>query len=331
MKKLRDKKTAFTLIELSVLLLVISILAAGVLSVSNVNVKNNKVEITQKRMQTIYKAIAAYVAENGALPCPASLSDSVFDVNFGNSVGVAGACTDSLQATYVSSTQANVVYGAVPVRALGIALENAIDGFDSKIVYVVAENYTIAEFPNLVSFNGFSFANEGATNTIRVINLTSNDVKSDVAFSLISFGENRYGAFNAGLQTQNDAVSSNVYEQQNYISNINSISNPKTADFGQHGSYANQAVFIFADETDSSFDDILFFKSRKDLLKDYPNLMYLAGCDLNDSGWAAGYNMAYYNAVSYSTSSCPMPNVLVFPGKICGLYGENWINRVSCP
>lgn len=71
MKK-RHKK-AFSLIELSIIILIISIIAAGSLTVSKTIVNNAKIATTKAKMDTIYKALTAFIATNRRLPCPALL------------------------------------------------------------------------------------------------------------------------------------------------------------------------------------------------------------------------------------------------------------------
>src|SRR3989338_4936733 len=323
------KKSAFTLIELSVILLVLSILAIGVLLVTTTNVENKKIAITKKRMETIYKALAVYVIKEGNLPCPASLINKKDATNYGVLIGTEGDCSNDLASdgVYASSAQSNIIYGAVPVISLSLPIEMAEDGFGGKIIYAVSQFHTKSEFPTLTDNEGFSFYDTGSTSLMTVINRASDDVKTDVMFVLMSLGENKYGGFNADSISQNSTTSSNAYEQDNYIKNINTASFPYQADFGEDASYPSQVVFNLSDDNDSSFDDILFFKSRRDLFQDFPEAKFLAGCNSEDSGWSSNYGLAFYDAVDYRATDC-VATPGMYPAKICTSFGDVWVLRV---
>ena len=67
------KNKAFSLIELSIVLLIISILASSALSISTNSIINNKIKVTNDRINQLYKAIGNFLVINGRIPCPASL------------------------------------------------------------------------------------------------------------------------------------------------------------------------------------------------------------------------------------------------------------------
>ncbi len=323
------KKTAFTLIELSIVLLVLSILAAGAISVSSSYVKNDKVKITQERMKVIYKAIGVYVLKNYALPCPASLVKTKDEAGYGEQVGSIGTCYGSTpnHGVYSSNLRSSVVYGMVPIKELNLPVEMSQDGFGNKIVYVINQNHTIPEFPVPFSANGFSFKRNISNDEIQVLKMPQNTLTEGVVMALISFGANRFGAFGANSAQQNEA-SASVYEQQNYLTNINIVPAPHNADFGVNSSYPTKITFTASNSDDATFDDIVFFKTRNDILFDF-DATFLKPCD-NNSTNTSGYNPAFYGQVSYLPFECASPNEGRYASKVCG-YNDIWYDKFQCP
>jgi prepilin-type N-terminal cleavage/methylation domain-containing protein len=69
----KSSPKAFSLLELSIVILIASILVTGALSVSSSMTDERKIIITKDRMDVIYKALGTFLLKNKRLPCPASL------------------------------------------------------------------------------------------------------------------------------------------------------------------------------------------------------------------------------------------------------------------
>lgn len=323
------KKTAFTLIELSLVLLVLSILVAGAISVSGSAVRNDKIKITQERMKAVYKAIGIYVSKNYGLPCPASLVKKKDDVGYGAQVGSTGSCTNYSpnEGVYSSNLRSSIVYGMVPIRELNLPVEMSEDGFGNKIIYIINQYHTIREFPDYYNYNGFSFKRNFSNDEIQVVKKPENALTEGVVMVLLSAGPNRFGAFGTSSTSQN-ATSTNIYEQQNYLSNINSVPAPHAADFGLHANYPTKITIAASDSSDATFDDIVFFKTRNDILFDF-DATFLKVCD-NGSSNTSGYNHRYYGQVSYLPFECNPPDNGKYPSKVCG-FNDIWYDKFQCP
>lgn len=316
-------RKAYSLIELSIVILIISILITGALSISVSNVNNAKVKVTNDRIREIYKAIGNFLLSNRRLPCPASLKKvKTVDSDYGSEVGGGSGCVGS--GVYVSSANGatSLVYGMVPVRALGLTDDMAEDAFESKIAYVVDKDFT--NFLQTVpDFSGShpTFATAPYTSTITINEEPAGVVQAatnDAVMVLISYGANKLGAFNANSSAQNQ-TSSDAAEQYNYPSSFDDSGN--TAVFNK--------VFFSSSGNSDSFDDIVFFKRRNDIVGDF-NGMFLIPCQGTTSDNFGGAN-AYYGQIVYATSSCSSPDLDKRLTKKCEAYG-NWVNIVSaCP
>ena len=135
------KKRAFSLIELSVVITILSVVAVGILSISVGGVSNNKAKATNDRMSLIYSALGEYVLVNKRLPCPASIKEVKSSINYGVEGTASGSCTAGI-GVYSSTAATNLVYGMVPVKTLGLNNILGEDGYENKIAYIVDKSYT---------------------------------------------------------------------------------------------------------------------------------------------------------------------------------------------
>jgi hypothetical protein len=243
-------KKAFSLIELSIAIIVISILIVGFLNVSSGKSSNNKVKITKDRIDVIYKSLGEFVLKNKRLPCPASIKAiKTSDVNYGIEGTAAGTCTAGTGVYLSTATNATkMVYGMVPTQTLGLSSDYGEDNFGNKIAYIVDKDYT--------SSTTFASANTGIIGQKYVNGALTTDV-SNAIYALVSYGANQSGAFSAKTNNQN-ATSSDVDEGYNYPTSFNDIA--KTANFSQ--------ILVKNTERSTVFDDIIHYRNRDDFLKD---------------------------------------------------------------
>ncbi|MSP33807.1 MAG: prepilin-type N-terminal cleavage/methylation domain-containing protein [Rickettsiales bacterium] len=321
----KNHKTAFSLIELSIVLVVISIVIAGALSASTVSLNNAKIKNTTDRMDAIYKALGNFVATNYRLPCPASLIIARDSVGYGDSVGSAGGC--SAAGVYKSSAQNAIIYGMIPIAALGLPKELAEDGFGNKLIYVVNKSLTAADYPSTTLGGYFSSFLESDAAAIRILQVPTSNVIDGNAFALISLGQNKYGAFNATLTAQSDTTSTDTYEQKHYPTSVNMATTPYTADYGLVSGFTTRVTFIASNPSSDVFDDIVFYKTRSQMVIDF-NAMFLIPC-VGDSN----YTTAYYGQTSYYkvagvNSFCTSPST-VLRSKKCAAYGV-WTTQQTC-
>ncbi len=322
-----QQKKAFSLLELSVVLVIISILITGAMAVSVSAVDNAKLNVTKDRMNAIYKALGTYLLKNYRLPCPASLTLAKTSTSYGVEQGATpgnGTCAGG-SGIYASSAQTNVIYGAVPVNTLGLPPEMAEDGYGSKIVYIVNRLFTDADYPT-ASGSGFSYASVSGNDMMLTFDVSTSTTVGEIIMTLISYGSNKYGAYNAYATAQNGA-SSNSYEQQNYISSISVTFDPNQASFGVNSSYTSRVVITSANVGSDSFDDIVLAKSRNDFVADF-NAMFLIPCAAQTVNGHA-YASVFYGTQKFSdTGNCTTPSTSR-PSYRCGPYGS-WSLVDSC-
>ncbi len=243
-------KKAFSLIELSIAIIVISVVMTGILSVARVNKNNSNIKITNDRIKVINQALGEFVRANKRLPCPASIKAiKITDATYGAEGNAAGTCTAGT-GVYLSTATgaAKMVYGMVPTKTLGLSSDYGEDNFGNKIVYIVDKDYT--------SSSTFATASTVIIGQKYVNDALTNDVTNAI-YALVSYGANQSGAFSAKTSNQN-AASFDADEMYNYATSFNDAA--KTANF-------NQAL-VKSTERSTVFDDIVYYRSRDDFLKD---------------------------------------------------------------
>ncbi len=314
-----SKKTAYSLIELSLVILIISILITGALSVSVTSVNNAKIKNTNDRIAAIYNAFGAYLLANGRLPCPASiLKSKTADSTYGDEV----TCSTITAGTgiYSSTTSSQLVYGMIPVKVLGLSLDMAEDGFGTKFAYIVNSNLTSKTITSSAPTLGF-----GGTSTTQYLTIqekqggVTNTVNSSVAFAIISYGANKSGGFNSTSSSQNTR-STDADEQDNDIG-ASFVSTGSTAAFNNN--------LVRLSTSSDVFDDIVFFKTRNDMMQDFnafDSVPYpcqsgtYAQCGSTFT-WPAGD----YGQGVLSTTSCSITSCKAGPANAvrkCGAFGQ---------
>lgn len=302
-------KSAYSLLELSIALAIISVLIAGGISVSGGVTDSAKINITKQKMDIIYKAMGSFLTTNERLPCPALLTTLKTDTsNYGNEVGAPGNCTVSGAGVQISG---NLIYGMIPVATLGLSAEMGEDAFGSKFVYMIDRRFTInsAAAPSASGFAGVTTVIFSVDETFGSV---TSRVTSEAIFILMSHGPNKNGAFPANSATQN-SIGSDACEVSNSIS-------PASPFF-------NNTVCSYDGNSDI-FDDILFFKSRAEMITDF-GLVNLVACTTS-AGTGFLPTTGYYDQMSYRSTPCPSPNDYMTPTSKCGRDG-NWIQLVICP
>ncbi len=322
-------KTAYSLVELSVVITIMSILMMGVASIVSNSMKKAQKNETQEKMQTIYNAMGKFLLRNQRLPCPASLNLAESSAGYGSDESITnGDCNNSSR---IFSSGNNIFVGAVPTTTLGLSSDMAKDEFGNKITYIISRNATIstpttgsqAIFPSGDSGFGAG-ATDYANQVLTVLEYANNPVNTDrtitgqAIFALISHGNNQNCAYPAnGVSANNSCPINNEA--------INS-SNKYNANFTDTN--------IIYSSTDPNFDDIVLFKTKNQIATDF-NAHHLLLCSISSSEFtnyntiASGTPRSTAQSLFYeqnlfntdSSNSCQL---------ICGKYGQLFYSNTTC-
>jgi prepilin-type N-terminal cleavage/methylation domain-containing protein len=326
--KEKNVKKAFTLIELSIVILIVSVLISGGLQVS-INVMNNaKIKATKDRMSEIYKALGNFALANKRLPCPASITDLK---SSSSSYGNEGSCVSASSSggIYFSSLASNLNYGMVPVKALGLSLDMAEDGFSNKFAYVIDKRFAASDGTAFSSYGSITIKeNQGGSDQAVIpvplgsLLTPNNQIQNNDGgiFAIISYGQNQYGAFPSNSANMNSR-SSDTAEMDN--------------DLGTTTSPSFDNIFFSVAKNSDSFDDMVFYKSRNLFLLDF-NALFLVKCpnstttptptnsgDVANCAGPCAWPETYYNQIAISTTLCAYgyTSTVKYPTKRCGAFG----------
>jgi prepilin-type N-terminal cleavage/methylation domain-containing protein len=313
-KKKKKYKTAFSLIELAIVVTIISILVAGALATMTSSANNAKIKITNDRIQTIYKAFGNYLLVNKALPCPAVITSiKTSSANYGGGSGEINTTVGAncIMTGVYNSDGGILAYGMVPVRVLGLSDDFAEDGFGSKFAYIVEKASTAGD-TSPFSTNGSTILTikEKPDSSLQTI-------VTNAVFAIVSYGPNKSGAFPAN-SASSITRSSDADEMEN---DTNS------------GVY--DEILVTYSGGSSIFDDIVFYKTRNALLQDFDALSLLTCASGTVTISAKSYTMptGYYNQSVFSSTTCASLGYGGTPTYAqikCGAFGV-WATYVSVP
>ncbi len=287
MNKLPFLQKGFSLIEITIVIVIVAIIGTvSLVSIGNV-MDNQKLVITKNRLDKIKNAVNNYFLKNKRLPCPAD--PTLTDVTAGNEnttgtvgcLGINNNTTDSR--IFASGT--NFVQGAIPVTTLGLANEDLYDGFGRKIDYVVNTAYTpaagIANIVNVLdsdprnltfsagtacdpTYNASGLAQYSSDTDCIMISASNLNLEVEnktaiveagrVAYAVISHGKNGIGAYTKeGQRGQTVSTNSDATLENRHII-------PAT------GIRAGSNKLVNSDPAIGGLDDIIRYGSLYDII-----------------------------------------------------------------
>ena len=265
MKKFRYRRTkGFSLVEIAVVLVIISVLATIVAVPLATQIEQRRAEETRKQIEVAKEALFGFAMANGRLPCPAK--DSLL-----TDTGVAsycvlgtGGCTATTTTTTAILTHGRcshsngflpaVTLGIGPVDAQGYAIDAWQDGSPlHRIRYAVSKFESPAGTFPVTSANG-----------IRTATMDNVSLPASVHLYVCGLGltaASSTTACSAGVTTLTDRAVAIVYSiGKNGTTAFASLS------FDEQNNQGNSADIVFTGgDTSATFDDIVSWVSLNTL------------------------------------------------------------------
>lgn len=128
----------FSFIELSVVLLIMSVVLGGSLAVGINRAESSQIEITNRRMDKIMEAIGVYIATTNNIPCPADPALALSNAS-ASVADPTARCNNVRQTACTANCGSALRYrvGSVPTTTLAIPDEYMFDGWGRRITYAV--------------------------------------------------------------------------------------------------------------------------------------------------------------------------------------------------
>lgn len=224
MHSLRKPESGFSLIELAVVMLVISILLAGGLTAIGALRTNVGLKKTQSRIEIIVDALQLFLLRNDRLPCPADPTLPTTDVSYTMEViddldDVDTPCDSGRE---IGTT--GVYWGTVPYGTLQLPPGQNTDAWDNQFFYVVNGGAATNDSSTARDWNYGSAIQlwdraESDPGPPAPVQLVANGV-----FAILSAGPNRAGGFRLNGNRQPAPIATSVDELDNQDADIHLVS-----------------------------------------------------------------------------------------------------------
>jgi prepilin-type N-terminal cleavage/methylation domain-containing protein len=229
----------FSLVELSIVVLVIGIVLTMGIGAWTANLENQAHAATAQRQAAIKEALTGYLRRNNRLPCP--------DTDFTAPDGVENRTTAGDPTTACSAA-----FGILPYTTLGLARDAARDGWGNFFSYHVSNtNISAASNGNWsanTDWTRSAWFRTGNTGLITVNNRTGATVTaiaSNVVAVVVSHGRNGLGAYTIG-GTRNTLPAAGTDEESNTNANTTYYRRDLTTDDAATGGPFDDQVLILA-------------------------------------------------------------------------------------
>lgn len=204
-------QAGFSLVELTVVLVIVALLSSGLLlGLSAQRDVTSNLE-AQRQLDNIKEALLAFAITNGRLPCPAIPTLSNTNANAG-------------QEDKNASSVCNLTHGVLPWASLGLP---ETDPWGQRFTYFASEKFTKPVIsPALASFTlatGVPTTPASADDNLHTANVKAKDsdtsnIASDLAAVVISHGPLGAGAYTTdgnklAVTASDEVVNANAYTQ----------------------------------------------------------------------------------------------------------------------
>ena len=134
--------SGFSLIEMSVVIVIIGLLVGLGLTTGQMQVSTTKYQATQTTLSNTKTALDLYYTKYKRYPCPALPVDAPSAATYG--FEVAGGCAAACPAGLTCPASSKAVIGALPYKTLNLGEEFASDEWGNKLNYTVDKDFTVA-------------------------------------------------------------------------------------------------------------------------------------------------------------------------------------------
>lgn len=205
----KNHRRGFTLMELSIVLLVLSLIAGSVMTIITQNVRVAKQRELQEKLTRIQDALLLYRKKNNRLPCPADVTQAMSAANFGVEGATPADCDAGTPAANFTNGVESIYGGGLPVKTLNLSLQDAFDPWGNHFFYAVDK---------LITASGSPFITYPITHTtignMAVLDVNYSAITQRALYVVLSHGENGHGAYGQnGVRISAESV--NLYEQGN--------------------------------------------------------------------------------------------------------------------
>jgi prepilin-type N-terminal cleavage/methylation domain-containing protein len=232
----------FSLVELSIVVLVIGIVLTMGIGAWTANLENQAHAVTAQRQAAIKEALTSYLRRNMHLPCP--------DTNFTAPDGI-----ENRTGTPPPQPPCTAAFGVVPYMTLGLSRDAARDGWGNFFSYHVS-NTNVTAAANLswnanTDWTRSAWFRPGNTGLITVNDrngATVTPIATSVVAVVVSHGRNGFGAYTVG-GTRNTLPTAGTDEESNTNANTTYYRRElTTSDAASGGAFDDHVLILGAND-----------------------------------------------------------------------------------
>ncbi len=251
----QPRKRGFTLIELSLVLMILSLLLSGILTITNQEVRRGKMAELKMKMTAIENALLQFRIANNRMPCPGNLTLVTTNANYGLEASTLGNCAvgGAITVTLRDGGGGRTVAGPIPVHTLKLPEDYMFDPWGGKFLYAVDRYST-----QVNAFTTYDVYN--TTIGSITVNGTNGQLTNRAVAILLSYGPNGHGAWQrSGARKFNGSTNADEWENCECNATAAAVANT-----------AFDSVYVQHPPSPSSnsanvYDDFLFFYTRPQL------------------------------------------------------------------
>lgn len=254
--------SGFTLVEIAIVVVIISVLLTFGIAALNAQLTNTAISVTKKKQSTIQDSLTSYLGLHNRLPCPDTdyltlQPDGIENRTNGGTVAVPPIPTLACAASF----------GIIPYVTLGLPPDTARDGWDNYFSYYVsnvpappvATDWTLTANFQLGNFGAFNvYSTTGNTQPLALASQ-----RTGAVVVIVSHGRNGYGAITAQGTVNDTAPIQGFDEYLNTLACKANLGNPAAC---------TAVDYWKRDPTDNAtapggpFDDIVLYLMPSDLI-----------------------------------------------------------------
>jgi len=233
----------FSLVELSVVVLIVGIVMTMGIGAWTANLENQAHAATAQRQAAVKEALTGYLRRSSRLPCP--------DNDFAAPDGIENRATPNDPATACSAR-----FGIVPYVTLGLARDAVRDGWGNFFSYHVSNTTnTPAASGNWSANSDWTISanfRSGNTGTITVNDRNGaavTAIATNVAAVIVSHGRNGFGAYSVGTRNTLPAAGTDELDNTNGAADTTYFRRDvTTSDAATGGAFDDQVMLLTAND-----------------------------------------------------------------------------------
>jgi len=289
------RRGGFALIQISILLVVASLVLVTILPSSQTNLTANNATTT--KMNTILTALRKFQAANGWLPCPADASQPIGSTTYGVVAANSGAtnnCSGGSPAANFVDAANHTAIGMVPARALGLSNDYTLDGYGRDITYAVDTAATSCWASTSLPGN---------------IVVAENWITNNTVAALVSHGADGHGAWMprpgaSGTAVRLNAGSTDVDQLLN--AHLTTGTFPTSTGSSQVTDSGGSTVTFVKKAPNATFDDLVVYRSPLWNINSLPVVSQTTVAPPANGSYSTGqtltFTLTFSSAVTVNTS-----------------------------